>query len=89
MRGSWRPCWPTEASRWPRRSIEDRRLSERTDAEHSEALAEYGFVIVVPELSAEDEEAMTERLQRVHEKIDAVYAQHAAATHGSGVASDW
>ena len=56
---------------------EDRRLSERTEAEYSKTLAEYGFVIVVPELSAEDEEAMTERLSRVHDRIDAIYAQHA------------
>lgn len=60
---------------------EDRRLSESMEAEYSKTLAEYGFVIVVPDLSAEDEAAMTERLSRVHERIDAIYAQH-AAPHG-------
>ena len=61
----------------------DERLAERASAEHNSILAEFGYVIVIPELSAEDREAMNERLAGIYARIDAAF-DAAYPAYGAG-----
>ena len=60
---------------------EDMRLADRANAEHRAILAEFGYVIVVPELSAAERDAMDERLDDVYARIDAAL-EEAYLAHG-------
>ena len=61
----------------------DRRLTERTNAEYRALLVEFGYVIVVPKLSAEDREAMDKRLADIHARIDAAFEEEYLAYGGA------
>ena len=64
---------------------EDMRLAERANAEYSAMLAEFGYVIVTPDLSAKDREAMDKRLAAAYARIDsALKGAHTAHGEGSG-----
>ena len=65
---------------------EDMRLADRANAEHRAILAEFGYVIVIPELSAADRDAMDERLDDIYAKIDAAL-EAAYLAHGESGAS--
>ena len=66
----------------------DMRLTDRTNAEHHALLAEFGYVIVVPKLSAEDREAMDKRLADVYARIDAAFEAEYQAYGGAGGGGD-
>ena len=60
----------------------DQRLADRANAEHIAILAEFGYTVVVPELSAKDREALNKRLADIYGRIDAALAE-AYAVHGA------
>ena len=62
---------------------EDKRLAERANAEYSAMLAEFGYVIVTPDLSAKDREAMEKRLAAAYARIDSAL-KGAYSAHGEG-----
>ena len=65
---------------------EDKQLADRANAEHRAILAEFGYVIVIPELSAADMDAMHKRLDAVYARIDAAL-EAAYLAHAEGGAS--
>ena len=70
---------------------EDKRLADRANAEHNAILAEFGYVIVTPDLSAKDREAMIKRLASAYARIDSAlegaYQAYGAGAGGGGGAS--
>ena len=66
----------------------DERLADRASAEHNAILAEFGYVIVIPELSAADRDAMDKRLAdisaRIDAALDAAYSMYGAGGGSSG-----
>ena len=63
----------------------DERLANLANAEHNSILAEFGYVIVVPELSSKDRAAMNERLADVYARMDAAFdAAYPAYGAGAG-----
>ena len=63
----------------------DERLADRSSAEHTSILAEFGYVIVIPELSSKDREAMNKRLADVYARIGAAF-DAAYPAYGAGEA---
>ena len=67
---------------------EDKRLADRANAEHNAILAEFGYVIVTPDLSAKDREALIKRLASVYAGIDGAlegaYQAYGAGASGGG-----
>ena len=63
---------------------EDERLADRASAEHNAILAEFGYVVVTPELSAADREAMNRRLADISARIDAAL-EAAYSMYGAGM----
>lgn len=66
---------------------EDKRLAERANAEHNAMLAEFGYVIVTPDLSAKDREAMNKRLAGVYARIDGAL-EGAYPAYGGGAGAE-